>query len=180
MNKKKIKILGICGSLRQASSAHGVLKIVSGLLPADAELIIYKGLETIPPFNDSSEIPQPVSEFIRFITEADGVFICSPEYAFGVSGVLKNALDWTVSSIAFSDKPVALITAASSGEKAHTALLLTLSAIGTKMTDRTNLLISFIRSKLDEKGEIKDTATLESVKSLVNSFISDLRLQSSD
>jgi NAD(P)H-dependent FMN reductase len=171
MTGKKIKILGISGSLRAGSSASGILEIVSKLVPDNVEFEIYTGIGEIPAFNDSKEIPLPVTGFIRQIENADGVFFCIPEYAFGVPGALKNALDWTVATTFFSDKPVALITAASQGEKAHAALLLTLNAIGTKITEDATLLISFIRSKLNEQNEIKDIATLDAVKKVVVSFI---------
>jgi NAD(P)H-dependent FMN reductase len=171
MTQKKIKIVGISGSLRSASSASAVLQAVTGLVPDYVDFKIYTSIGEIPAFNDSNQIPSAVTEFINLITEADGVFFCIPEYAFGVPGALKNALDWTVSTTAFSGKPVALITAASQGEKAHAALLNTLTAIGTKMNEDSNLLISFIRSKLNEKNEIKDIATMEAVERVVNTFI---------
>ena len=66
---------------------------------------------------------------------------------------------------------MALITAASQGQKAHAAMLDILTAIGSKMNMGSNLLISFIRSKLDEKNELKDKDTLEAVKKLVDTFI---------
>jgi len=169
--KKKIKILGISGSLRPTSSATTMLNIVSGLFPDHVAFSIYGGLETIPPFNDSSDIPLPVEDFVELITKADAVFFCIPEYAFGVPGALKNALDWTVATTAFSEKPVSLITAASQGEKAHAAFLNTLTALGTKMTADATLLISFIRSKLNEKNEIKDLTTMNAVKKTVVSFL---------
>lgn len=140
-------------------------------MPAETDLTIYTELELIPPFNDSPVIPLPVQQFIALIEQADGVFFCTPEYAFGVPGILKNALDWTVATTAFSDKPVAVITAASSGEKAHASLLLTLTALGTKRTEEANLLIPFIRTKLNEKGEVIDVATVEGIKKAVNAFI---------
>ena len=81
------------------------------VVPGQVEFNIYNGLAGIPAFNDSNDMPEPVAEFIKLISEADAIFFCIPEYAFGVPGALKNALDWTVSSsIAFPDKPVALIT----------------------------------------------------------------------
>jgi chromate reductase, NAD(P)H dehydrogenase (quinone) len=171
MEKNKIKIIGISGSLRPASSASAVLRVVAGLVPAHVDFTIYTGLGEIPPFDDSNNVSLSVTHFIKLVTEADGVFFCTPEYAFGVPGVLKNALDWTVSSTAFSFKPVAMITAASSGDKAHASLILTLTALGTKITEDTALLISFIRTKLDEKNEVKDIATLDAVKKLVNTLI---------
>jgi NAD(P)H-dependent FMN reductase len=168
------KIIGISGSLRANSSASAVLNIVAGLAPAGINFEIYKELETIPAFNDSNEIPTPVADFIKLVSGADGVFFCIPEYAFGVPGALKNALDWTVSTTAFSDKPVALITAASSGEKAHDAFLLTLKAIGTKIAEDGTLLLSFIRTKLNEKNEVKDITTLNSIKRVISALITSI------
>jgi chromate reductase, NAD(P)H dehydrogenase (quinone) len=164
---KKMKIFAISGSLRPGSSASAVLRVVATLVPREADFTIFSGLGDIPPFNDSDQMPEPVKDFINRITEADAVFFCIPEYALGVPGALKNALDWTVSSIAFSFKPVALITAASGGEKAHAAFLLTLTALGTKISKETSLLISFIRTKLNEKNEVKDISTLNEIKEVI-------------
>jgi len=172
MIKQKIKILGISGSLRANSSASAILNVVAALIPDQVEFTIYNGLAGIPAFNDSNEIPEPVDDFINLLSETDGVFFVIPEYAFGVPGALKNALDWTVSSsTAFPGKPVALITAATAGDKAHAAFLLTLKAMSTKIPEGATLLISFVRSKLNEKNEVKDTATLDSIKSVINSLI---------
>jgi NAD(P)H-dependent FMN reductase len=173
--KGKIKVLGISGSLRSNSSASAILNIVAGLVLQNVEFTIYNGLAEIPAFNDSNEIPGPVAHFIKLLSEADGVFFVIPEYAFGVPGALKNALDWTVSSsTAFPDKPVALITAATGGDKAHAAFLLTLKAISAKIPEGATLLISFIRSKLNEKNEVKDMATLDSIKRVINSLIEEI------
>lgn len=173
---KKIKILGISGSLRSNSSATAILNVVAGLVPEQGDFTIYNGLAEIPAFNDSNEIPETVEAFIKLLSEADGVFFVIPEYAFGVPGSLKNALDWTVSSsTAFPDKPVALITAATGGDKAHAAFLLTLKAISTKIPEGATLLISFIRSKLNEKNEVKDVATLDSIKAVINSLIHSIQ-----
>src|SRR5678816_171455 len=90
---RKIRILGISGSLRANSSASAVLNIVAGLVPGQVEFTIYTGLAEVPAFNDSNEIPETVEEFIKLLSGADGVFFVIPEYAFGVPGALKNALD---------------------------------------------------------------------------------------
>jgi len=175
---RKIRILGISGSLRANSSASAVLNIVAGLVPEQVEFTIYTGLAEVPAFNDSNEIPETVEEFIKLLSGADGVFFVIPEYAFGVPGALKNALDWTVSSsTAFPDKPVALITAATGGDKAHAAFLLTLKAISAKIPEGATLLLSFIRSKLNEKNEVKDPATLDQVRNVINSLIGSIQNQ---
>ena len=174
--KGKINILGISGSLRSNSSASAILNIVAGLVPEQVEFTIYKGLAEIPAFNDNNEIPEVVANFIKLLSDADGVFFCIPEYAFGVPGALKNALDWTVSSsTAFPDKPVALITAATGGDKAHAAFLLTLKAMSSKIPEGATLLLSFIRSKLNEKNEVKDMLTLDSIRVVVNSLIDSIQ-----
>jgi len=173
--KGKIKILGISGSLRSNSSATAILNVIAGLVPESVEFTIYSGLAEIPAFNDSDQIPESVAHFIKLLSDADGVFFCIPEYAFGVPGALKNALDWTVSSsTAFPGKPVALITAATGGDKAHAAFLLTLKAISSKIPEGATLLLSFIRSKLNEKNEVKDRTTLDSIKKVINSLIDEI------
>src|SRR6187401_409337 len=176
MIKRKIKILGISGSLRSNSSASAILNVVSGLVPGQVEFTIYNGLSEIPAFDDSNEIPETVAAFIKLLSDADGVFFVIPEYAFGVPGALKNALDWTVSSsTAFPDKPIALITAATGGDKAHAAFLLTLKAMSSKIPEGATLLLSFIRSKLNEKNEVKDIATLNSIRIVINSLIDSIQ-----
>jgi NAD(P)H-dependent FMN reductase len=171
MNNRKINVLGISGSLRSGSSASAVLRLAGGLFPEQVDFKIYDGIGKIPAFDDSNQIPAEGTEFIDQIVAADAVFFCIPEYAFGVPGALKNALDWTVASTAFSDKPVALITAASGGDKAHASLALTLTALGTKIKEGTKLLIPFIRTKLSEKGEIKDPEVLISIKEVTQALL---------
>ena len=68
-------------------------------------------------------------------------------------------------------KPVAVITAASVGKNAHASLLLTLSALTATVAEEATLVIPFIRSKLNEKGEIKDANTLNSIKKVVDAFL---------
>ena len=72
---------------------------------------IFSGLAEIPAFDDSNPFPSAVDNFIYQVGEADAVLFCIPEYAFGVPGALKNALDWTVSSGDFYEKPVAVFNA---------------------------------------------------------------------
>src|SRR5689334_5497653 len=151
-----MKILAIPGSLRLTSSSNHILNAVVSTASAEASVEIFDGVGKLPHFNDPAEAPEIVAGFRNKIREADAVLICTPEYAFGVPGSLKNALDWTVSSGEFVNKPVALITASTSGEKAHESLLNTLTALSAKTYSETNLLISFIRSKLDGNGQIKD------------------------
>ncbi|PWU03372.1 MAG: flavoprotein [Bacteroidetes bacterium] len=166
-----MKILIIPGSLRNGSSNHIILKAAASFIPHNFQKIWFDGLGGLPHFNDSESPPEQVVKFQKLIAEADGILICSPEYAFGVPGVLKNALDWTVGSGSFVDKPVALITAATGGEKAHASLLLTLSALSAIVPKDARLLISFVRSKINSQGEITDPETKQKIDTVIKALI---------
>lgn len=165
------KILAIPGSLRVNSSSNAILQALASMIPSDVVFEIYDGVGTLPHFNDSEEVFSSVIDFRKRIKEADAIMICTPEYAFGVPGSLKNALDWTVGSGEFIDKPVSLITASSQGEKGHAALLLILTAISSKIIEDATLLISFVRSKLDANRNIKDPALLLDLQKVLEAII---------
>jgi chromate reductase, NAD(P)H dehydrogenase (quinone) len=164
MQHKTIKILAISGSLRSNSSNHTIIHAAAAMMPANVAYIIYTGLGQLPHFND--EQYDAVAEWKKQISEADGILICTPEYAFGVPGSLKNALDWTVGTGDLCEKPVALITASSVGDKAHASLQQTLTALTATMNEETTLLIPFIRSKFNERGEL-DEATARSIQKVL-------------
>ncbi len=169
----KIKILAISGSTRKTSSNLNLIKAIADLASETFTVNIFERLSDLPHFNpdlDNENIPEQVTDFRRQLREADGILICTPEYAIGVPGTLKNAIDWTVSSMEFSKKPVALITASLSGEKAHNSLLGTLLIIEAKMTADTQLLISFIKTKVNDDSKITDKETLNSVTKLIQSL----------
>lgn len=171
MSNSRKTILAISGSLRENSSNNAVINAVAGMVSDDVDFVIYKGLGTLPHFDDSKAPAAEVLDLRKQLHEADGVLICSPEYAFGVPGVLKNALDWTVSSGEFVNKPLALITAATGGDKAHASLLLTFQALSARLSDETKLLIQFVRSKMDDKGNIKDEATLTAIRAAIDGLV---------
>jgi len=156
------KIVAISGSLRAGSSNHAILNFLKSLTPPTIDYVIYDGLASLPHFDpglDGDDPPEKVTELRELLAGADGIIICTPEYAYGVPGSLKNALDWTVSSGSLVDKPLALITASTGGENAHRALLLILGALSANVLENATLLISFIRSKMDGDGNVSDEET---------------------
>ena len=167
------KILAICGSTRSHSVNLSLIRAIQNLVSNNCEVIVFNALEEIPNFNpdkNNDESPKTVTTFRKLIKDSDGVLICTPEYAMGVPGSLKNAINWTVSSCEFSHKPTALITASSVGEKGHASLLETLKIIECNITDETQLLISFVKTKVSLDAEITDEKTLKEVKDLVLAF----------
>ena len=171
--KDKIKLLAISGSTRKSSSNLNLIKAIAGLTTEVFTITIFDSLTELPHFNpdiDNEGVPEQVTSFRQQLRNADGILICTPEYAIGVPGTLKNAIDWTVSSMEFSQKPVALITASLSGGRAHQSLLGTLLIIEARMTKDTQLLISSIKTKVSSDCKITDPENLNSINKLTKSM----------
>jgi NAD(P)H-dependent FMN reductase len=100
---------------------------------------IFADLDRLPYFNpdlDTEPVPGPVADLRARLGAADGLLIASPEYAHEMPGVLKNALDWLVSSGELYGKPVAVLCAAPSSERGvfvREALERTLNAEGASV-----------------------------------------------
>ncbi len=177
MQANTIKILSVSGSLRPNSSNHSILQFIAANAPAGVEFTIYDGIDLLPHFNpalDTEDAPEQLARLRTAIAEANGVIICTPEYAFGVPGSLKNALDWTVSSGSFNTKPVAIITASSGGEKAHAALLNIFTALGARVNADTTLLLSYIRTKVNSTGNVTDEATRNALTNVLQAFLKEI------
>jgi chromate reductase len=168
-----MNILAICGSLRPESSNMTILKAVHQWLPTRAQYHIYDNIGKLPRFNpdfNHDDTPAEVIHFRELVAQADGIVICTPEYAFGIPGSLKNALDWTVSSGEFTDKRVAVVTASSSGEKAHEALLTVVNVITGHVPASSALLIPYVRTKV-VNGIITDEETTAKLQAVLASLL---------
>ena len=110
-----IRVAGIPGSLREGSLNKGLLRSTVELAPAGMEIQIYTRLGDIPPYNDDvfqKGDPEPVADLKAFIRGADAILISTPEYNYGVPGVLKNAIDWAsrpAGKSALNRKPAAIM-----------------------------------------------------------------------
>jgi len=125
MDGRPIRILGVAGSLREASYNRRLVRLAAAATPDGAELIEATGLADVEPFNadlEESGFPPGVAHFARQVLDSDAVFFATPEYNGSVPGQLKNALDWlsradggpTVGSLrdsAFYGRPVAVVSA---------------------------------------------------------------------
>jgi len=166
-------ILAISGSLRAKSTNLTILEIIAEMFVNKINLTIYDGLGDLPHFNPDLDTDKPlaaVTYLRQQINWCDGVLICSPEYVFSVPAVLKNALEWTVSSADFHNKPTALITASILGEKAHESLLLILKTIDAKLGENSALLISHAQTKIKNR-KVSDAETVEQLNLLIESFL---------
>src|SRR6185312_4653985 len=142
-----MKFVAISGSLRNGSSNTAVLRAAARLAPREVQVALFDGIAGLPFFNpdlDGDELPAPVAAFRAAIGGADGLLISSPEYARGVAGVMKNALDWLVASFEFPDKPVALINASPRATHALAALRLTLETMSARIADDASVTLPLL------------------------------------
>jgi NAD(P)H-dependent FMN reductase len=139
-----MRILTISGSLRAASSNGALLDVAARLAPPGMELVRYGGLAALPHFNPDLDIdpPPPAVAALRAeFARAEGVVISSPEYAHGVPGSLKNALDWMVRDTEFAGKPVALLTASTRATHARAALIEILRTMAARLVGESCIAV---------------------------------------
>lgn len=179
-----IQILGISGSLRRQSSNTLLLHALVPLLPPGARLQVFDGIGELPHFNpdlDQKEKILSVEKFREALAHADAVLISTPEYAFGMPGVLKNALDWVVSSGELNEKPVAAISASplhTGGNKAMASLLPTLTALGTHWSEGSTHSIPVVYKKMTGT-EITDPQTREKLQAVLETLCAKVRRKGS-
>jgi chromate reductase, NAD(P)H dehydrogenase (quinone) len=160
-----LRILAFCGSLRAASSNASALRAMSLLAPPGVDIVLYEGLAGLPHFNpdlDRSEAPEllppQVGELRRQVGLADGLLISSPEYAHGVAGSFKNALDWLVASLEFPGKPVALINTAPRAAHSDAQLREILATMSARLIEQASITapISGVGRSLDAEAIAAD------------------------
>jgi chromate reductase, NAD(P)H dehydrogenase (quinone) len=147
-----MNILAISGSLRATSLNTAVLQASGRLAPAGVTIEMFEGIGNLPFFNsdlDGDRLPREVAEFRAAIGAADGLLISSPEYARGVAGVMKNALDWLVASFEFPNKPVALINTSPRATHALAALSITLETMSARLVQDASITLPLLGTTND-------------------------------
>lgn len=134
---KSFTVLALSGSLRRASLNTAMLTMATECAPPGLAVTMFTGMGALPLFNPDLESREPwqVARLRTGIAGADALLIASPEYAHGVSGVMKNALDWMVASGVLMDKPVALWNASPRASHAIAALRETLRVMAARLVD---------------------------------------------
>lgn len=141
-----MRILALPGSLRAASINAAFCRAAARLAPAGIEVVVYPGLGDLPLFNPDLEasLPEAVRELHAAIVRADALLVASPEYAHGVSGVMKNALDWLVSFEGFVAKPVAVVNTSPRAHHAYEALLETLRTMSASVVADASVVVPLL------------------------------------
>ena len=123
------------------------------------EVSIYRELAELPPFNPDLErdgVPAAVARFLAHLQACEAVLISSLEYAHGVPGALKNALDWIVGGGELVDKPIAVINASGRATHAWTSLTETLTVMSAHVIAAASITIPLDGRGLDTDGIVED------------------------
>lgn len=162
----QIRLLGLSGSLRRASNSTAVLRGLRNALGHRATLDIFP-LHAIPLYNeddDAGHAPEPVRTLRSAIDASDGVIMISPEYNHGMSGVLKNALDWASRPYGLSvlkSKPALTMTASpafTGGVRAQQQMNETLLSIAARLVFRPQIVIGGVHEKVRDRVLIDEAA----------------------
>ncbi len=171
MSKKNIFI--IVGSASENSSNEKLVDYIANETVGVFKTTVLRNLKYLPHFDPEMSNENPPQEIIALrehIVQADGIIICTPEYVFSIPSGLKNVIEWCVSTVVLSDKPVGLITASAHGQKGHEELKLIMKTVMAKFTDDTTLLISGVKGKVSRDGQITDTQTRNDVTKFIEKF----------
>jgi len=154
-----VRILAISGSLRANSSNTAVLRATTRLAPSGCHVALYDGLTALPYFNpdlDTDSPPAPIRAFRNAVGASDALLISSPEYARGVAGAMKNALDWLVGSAEFPGKPVALINASPRSVHADAQMRTSLVTMSARLIEDASITLPLLGRNLDADAIVAD------------------------
>lgn len=176
-----MKILGVSGSLRAASYNTALLRAAQSLVPAEVSIEIF-GLHDLPLFNQDVEDvgdPDAVVAWKDAVRGADALLVACPEYNGGITGVLKNAIDW-----ASRGKPAPLagksccLVGASPGMtgtvRAQDALRLSLRRAGAQAVPLGEVLVGQAHVKILD-GDLSDETTRTYLARHLAAFVEQVR-----
>ena len=156
-------VLALSGSLRADSLNTRLLREVARLAP-DHAFEFWERLDDLPHFSperDTEPPPEPVADLRARLRAADALLVCTPEYIHAMPAVLKNLLEWVVSSGACVDKPAAAWSASPSlegGARARESLAHTLEVMSARVVPEAALGLTLARSSFDGEGHLTDPA----------------------
>jgi chromate reductase len=178
MTASKPRLLGISGSLRQGSNNTAILKTLADAIADRAELVVFP-LNLVPLYDgdiDTDPAPEAVAALRKAIADADGIIIGTPEYNYGIPGVLKNALDWAsrpYGNAALTAKPVLTFSSSpafTGGARAQAQLNETLTAIAAQLVLRPQTVIAAAHEKVRD-GRLVDETTVGYLKAGVDDLL---------
>jgi NAD(P)H-dependent FMN reductase len=171
-----MNVLAISGSLRLGASNTSLLEAATRVAPDGVVVNRYPSIAVLPHFNpdddtfDQSTLPAVVVEFRKLIGEADALLLSTPEYAHGLPGAFKNALDWLVGSTEFPGKPVAMISPSARSTYAQAQLREILKTMSAQIVEPASIVVPLPRREMT----VDEIAADESLAHALRSALAEL------
>jgi chromate reductase len=185
MSEPTYRLLGLSGSIRQASTNSVILRTLGDRLGGKAVLTLFP-LNDVPLYNSDLEgdrLPAAVAALKEAIAASDGIILASPEYNHGMSGVLKNAIDWA-SRPAFAsplrNKPTLLMSSSPGyvgGARAHAQMLETMGSALARVVIRPQVVIAGVMQKITGDA-LTDETTIKFCLEAIDDLLAEIRLLS--
>jgi NAD(P)H-dependent FMN reductase len=173
-----MRLLAISGSLRAVSSNRALLEAAATLAPDGVEIVLYDGIGALPHFNPDiadEDAAASVQSFRAALGASDGAIFSTPEYAHGLPGVLKNALDWVVGSSELVEKPVALFNASPRSTYAVASLTETLTVMSARVIGEASVTVQLAGRALPEGGIAADAELAGILREAIAAFVKAVR-----
>lgn len=173
-----IRILGLSGSLREASYNTAAIEAIQVLAPSNVVIDICS-IADLPLFNPDREgerIPS-LDKLVQALKNSDGLIISSPEYAHGVSGPMKNALDWLVSGVDFPYKLIMLINTSPRASHAQESLREILKTMSGIVVEKASVSIPLLSSDLNVSGIVKNIEISNALMAGLKNFCAEIEYQ---
>jgi NAD(P)H-dependent FMN reductase len=172
-------LLTVSGSLREGSSNATLLAAAASVAPPQLTVSSYGAIAELPAFNpdvdEAASPPPPVAHWRAALAGADLVLISSPEYAHGMPGALKNALDWVVGSGELVGKPVGILNASSASRFAHPQLIEVLTVMSATIVPGATLVVDTPRRGADAAQLVADPTVAEALRAVHAALLSSLQ-----
>ena len=154
-----MRILALVGSLRAASLNLAACRAAMALAPPRCAVVLH-GLGDLPLYNPDLEaaMPPAAARLRDAVAGAGALLVASPEYAHGISGVLKNALDWLVSDERFPGKPVALLNTSPRARHAWEAAAETLRTMSARVIEEASITLPLLGHHASRETILADAA----------------------
>jgi NAD(P)H-dependent FMN reductase len=180
MVRERIQLLAVSGSLRGKSTNTELLRAAAALAPDEVDVVLYDGIGQLPHFNPDLEdaLPSSVGELRARVAAAAGLLISSPEYAHGVPGSFKNALDWLVGGPEFVYKPVALFNASPRASYAQESLAETIRTMSGRIVFEASLSLPLLGQGLDAEGIVARPELASAIRRAIIALVEAIRVSS--
>lgn len=166
-----MKILALCGSIRKDSSNQSLLKAVRSFLPQGIQWWDFE-IKELPFFDPQLQFSQDLPSIVQSLREqaqqADYIIISTPEYAHGIPGVLKNALEWLLCEETMKKRVIVFVASPSGGDHVKAYLLETLKTMDMLSGPDSTLIVRSARTYIAASGDVGEQSLRIEIESFVN------------